>query len=172
MIAGNRKRFSIAVRAGRTNSARKKKQNRERDDDAGIKSEPERDRERIGNRESAQRADGRIDFAQWALHEVNERRSKAKADDHREEERDRHFHNRPTQVLEMFEERFRRFALGQVSKLKNIAQAHDSLFAEGDQAACEEASADRERVGVTNFVARDHVANFFGTEGATIQDRF
>src|SRR5204862_1521783 len=80
------------------------KQKRERDDDAGIKGEPERDRERIGNGEGAQRADSRVDLAQRTLHDVNEGGAKTEAEDHRYDERDGHLHDRPTKLLEMFEE--------------------------------------------------------------------
>src|SRR5205085_4996043 len=148
------------------------KQEWKRNDDAGIKGEAERDGERISDGEGTERADRRVDIAQRSLHDLNQGGAKAEADHHRENEGDRHLHDRPTKVLEMFEERLGGFALRRVPEFENVAQPHDLQFAEGEQAAGEQPRADRERVRVANLVARDHAAQFFRGESAAIEDRF
>ncbi len=102
------------------------KQERKRDDDAGVKGEPERDRERIGDGERAQGADARIDVAQRPLHDLDERVAKDEAQRHRRQERDGHLHDGPAQVFEVLEKRLGGFALRLVSKFKNVAQSHDA----------------------------------------------
>src|SRR2546423_115077 len=84
---------------------------REGEDDAGVEGEVERDRDRIGNAKGAKRADLAADLAQWPLHDHDQLMSKGETEHHRDNQRDRHFHDRPAKVLEMFEERLRGLAL-------------------------------------------------------------
>jgi hypothetical protein len=50
--------------------------------------------------------------------------AKGEAADHRDNERDRHFYDGPSQVFKMLEQRFRCFAFGQFAKLEKISKAH------------------------------------------------
>src|ERR1041385_6393143 len=147
---GEQKTFFHRGERGQNKFREEIKQQRKRDDDAGIESESERDRERISDGESAQRADSRVDLAQRTLHDVNQGGAKAEEEDNSEDERDGHFHDRPAQVLEMRSEERRRFALGQVPKSKDVSQPHDSAFAEGEQTAGEQPRTNCKRVGVAN----------------------
>src|SRR5260370_791406 len=61
---------------------------------------------------------------QRRLHDANERSAKGETENHRHDQSDRHFHDRPPQVFEMFEKGFGRFAFRQLAKLEDIAQRH------------------------------------------------
>ena len=101
-------------------------QKRKRQHDAGVKGEPERDRERIGDGQGAQGTDTWIDIVQRALHDLDERITKGEAQHHRHQQRDCHLHDGPAQVFEVLEKRLGDFALRQVSKLENVSQSHDA----------------------------------------------
>src|SRR5688572_10630823 len=60
---------------------------------------------------------------------------------------------------------------GRSRNLKTSRRAMGLVFAEGKNAAGNEAGKQRQRVGVANFVGRDHAAQFLCTEGAAIEDR-
>src|SRR6266403_2727649 len=63
------------------------------------------------------------------MHHSHEDRTKGETNDHRQDESDRHFHDRPAQVFEMLEERFGRFTFRQFAKLENVLQGHVSISA-------------------------------------------
>src|SRR5438477_8391434 len=61
---------------------------------------------------------------QRRLHDANEHSAKGETDNHRHDQSDRHFHDRPAQVFEMFEKGLGRFAFRQLAKLEDISQRH------------------------------------------------
>ena len=81
---------------------------------------------------------------------------------------DRHFHDRPAQVFEMFEERFRGLALRRIAEGENVAQLHSlgKNFAAGDHPR-----PDAERIGVADLAFGDHLAHDIGAKLAAIEDR-
>ena len=72
-----------------------------------------------------------IDLMQRRLHDANERSAKGETDNHRRDQSDRHFHDRPPQVFEMFEKGLGGFAFRQLAKLEDIAQRHFTGAATG-----------------------------------------
>ena len=113
----------------------------------------------------------RIDIAQRRLHHAHELRTKGKAENHRAHQHDRHFDDRPSQILEVLEKRFRRFAFRSFPKLEDVAQRHARLVrGERNQTARGQTSAYRERIGIANLVLGDHLANFGNGERAALND--
>ena len=64
------------------------------------------------------------DFLQRRLHDPHQQRSKRETNDHRDDQRDRHLYDGPSQILEMLEKRLGSFALGQFAKFENVSQRH------------------------------------------------
>ena len=144
------------------------KEERKGEHDPGIKGEMKRDRDRVGDPERAQGADLAADFTQRPLQDRDQPMTKGKAEKHRDDQHDRHFHDRPAQVLEVLEERLRGFALGRIAKGEDVAQFHQS----GENlAARHQPRPDAERIGVANFAVGNHLAHDVGAEFAAIDDR-
>ena len=142
---------------------------RKRNDDPGVEGEMKRDRDRIGDAERAQGADLGADFGQRTLQDENEPLPESEAENHGEDQDDRHFHDRPAQILEMFEERLGGFALGRIAKREDIAQLH-SLGK--NVAARDQPGPEAEGVGVADLALGDHLAQDVGAEFAAIENRF
>ena len=118
------KTFLDRSQRGKNKSRDKVEQQRKRDDDSGIKGEVKGDHDRVSNAERFERADLWIDIVERRLHHPYQQRAKGEADEHRENQSDRHFNDRPSQVFQMLEKRFRGFAFRQFAKLKDVAQGH------------------------------------------------
>src|SRR5205807_7867053 len=109
---------------GQNKFGQKIKEQRERENDPGIKCEVKRNHDRVRDAQGFKRADLRTDFVQRRLHHPDKSGSKAKANHHGEDERDHHFDHGPPQVLQVLEKRLRGFALGKLAKFKNVSQRH------------------------------------------------
>src|SRR5215216_447123 len=104
-----------------------------------------------------------------------QRRAKRETNDHRNTERESNLHDGPAQVLQMLEKRLGRFSLRRITKFKNVSQRHrteNSMRRERQKAASGERGANAKRVGVADFVLRNHATNLFASESAAIENRF
>ena len=75
----------------------------------------------------------------------------------------------------MFEKWLGSFALWKIAKFENVSQRHwmeESARRECQKTAGCERGANTQRVGVANFVLRDHAANLLYGKLAAIENRF
>src|SRR6266480_6356054 len=109
------------------------------------------------------------------LDNPHQRRAKRETSNHRNAERESDLHDGPAQVFQMLEKRLGRFGLRRITKFKDVSQRHrteNSGQRERQKTASGERGANAKRVGVANFVLRDHATNLFAAESATIENRF
>src|SRR6478735_3411773 len=62
------------------------------------------------------------------LDNPHQRRAQRETNNHRDAERESHFHNRPAKVFEMLEKRLGGFGLRWITKFKNVSQRHRIAF--------------------------------------------
>ena len=123
-MAGKEETLLDRGQRGQNELGEKIKEERERDHDPGIKGEMKRNRDRVGDPERAQGADLAAYFVQRPLQDQDEALTESEAEKHRDDQDDRHFHDRPAQVFQMLEKRLRGLALGRIAKGEDVAQFH------------------------------------------------
>src|SRR5438093_2605003 len=117
----------------------------------------------------------RTNVAQRRLQDPHESRAKREANNHGGAKRQSHLHDGPSQVFKMFEKRLRSFALRPVAKFKDVSQRHgweESTRPQRQKAARRQRRANAQRIGVANFVLRNHAANFIHSKFTAIENRF
>jgi hypothetical protein len=62
------------------------------------------------------------------LDNPHQRRAKRETNNHRDTQRESHFHDRPAKVFEMLEKGLGRFAFRWITKFKNVSQRHRIAF--------------------------------------------
>src|SRR6266550_727445 len=100
------------------------------------------------------------------LDNPHQRRPKRETNNHRDTERESYLHDGPAQVFQMLEKRLGRFGLRRITKFKNVSRRDRQKTPSGERGA------NAKRVGVANFILRDHATNLFAAESATIENRF
>src|SRR4029077_15836497 len=106
------------------------------------------------------------------LNDPHQRRAKRETNNHRETHRESHLHDGPTQVFQMFEKRLGRFGLRRITKFKKFSPRHrteKSTRRERQKAASGERGANAKRVGVANFILRNHATNLLAVESTAIE---
>src|SRR5215471_12067152 len=116
------------------------------------------------------------------LDDPHQRSAKRETNNHRYPKRESHLHDGPAEVFQMLEKRLRRFSLRRITKFKDVSQRHRvsfvqtsrdfSLTREREKAASGEGGANAKRIGIANFILRNHLANLFAGESSAIKDRF